>query len=56
MIPLPHPLVPCTVILPETAELLNVTVILFVFDPAVMLAPDGNVHAYPAAFEIGDTV
>lgn len=48
-IPFPHPLEPTTVILPLVALADQLTVILFVFDPAVITAPAGMVQMYPVA-------
>jgi hypothetical protein len=48
--------VPATVIFPETAPAEKFTVIVFVFDPDEMDAPEGNVQLYPVAFAIDGTV
>ena len=55
-IPSPHRLIPFTVISPDTAVLLKVTVILFEPNPAVISAPEGNVHSYEIAFGINATL
>ena len=43
-VPVPQPLVPATVMLPETAVAEKATVMLFVVAPEVMLAPVGKAH------------
>lgn len=44
MEPIPHAFVPYTEILPDTADPEKSTVMLFVFVPVAIDAPDGNVH------------
>ena len=44
IVPLPHALVPDTVMLPETAVLEKFTVMLLVLLPEAIVAPVGNVH------------
>ena len=44
IVPVPHLLLPCTVILPPTALTLKSTVILSVLAPVVIVAPEGNVQ------------
>ena len=53
--PLQEPLVPRTVIFPDTATAEKVTVIEFVLEPAVIVAPDGSDHVQPVAFVIEAT-
>ena len=38
--------------LPETAELLKLTLMRLVFEPHVIVAPGGRVHTYPVACEM----
>ena len=53
-VPLPHELVPFTVIFPETAEELKSTVMLLV--ELVPVTPVGSVQVYDVAFVIAGTV
>jgi hypothetical protein len=48
-VPVPQALIAATVILPDCAEGPAVTVIVLVVAPAVIVHPEGTVHAYPVA-------
>jgi hypothetical protein len=52
-VPFPQVLVPYTETVPEAFP--NVTVIVFVFEPAVITDPGGTAQVYPVAFVIGAT-
>lgn len=54
-VPLPQALEPVTVMFPDDAPAPNETTILFVPDPAVILAPVGNVQLYVDAFAMDAT-
>ena len=55
-VPLPHALVPLTLIFPDDADALKETVMLLVPEPEVMLAPGESPHEYPVALAIAGTV
>jgi hypothetical protein len=55
-VPLHPELNPNTVIFPAEALAEKLTVIEFVFDPAVIDPPVGNVHVYPVALAMEGTV
>jgi hypothetical protein len=55
-VPLQLPLVPYTLILPLLAVLEKFTVILLVFVPAVMEAPEGRLQTYPVALAMAGTL
>ncbi|MBK9223597.1 MAG: hypothetical protein IPO23_01200 [Flavobacterium sp.] len=44
IIPLPQAFVPCTVMFPDTADVLKSTVIAFELLPDVIVAPEGKVQ------------
>jgi len=54
-VPVPHVFVPATEIFPDEALEEKLTIIEFVFVPAVIVAPKGNVHVYPVALVIAPT-
>ena len=54
--PDPQLLVPVTVIEPEDASGANLTVIVLVLAPEVIVAPNGNTQLYPVAKGMVETV